>query len=106
MKPLHVIEIDSVAYCIRRDYYGRYQGYRMKPEGLEQSVGRMQGYCSVKEVWDMLFERTIQPDAHYVGATLDFTRFVAENGGMGDTPVGKALAERAKATLEKEGLAS
>ena len=106
MDPLHVVEVDGVAYAIRRDFYGRYQGYRIKPEGLEQSVGRMQGYVSVKEVWDMLFERTIQPDAHSVGAALDFARFVAENGTMGNTEIGAALAKHAKEVIEKEGLPS
>lgn len=106
MEPLHVVEVDGIAYAIRRDFYGRYQGYRIKPEGLEQSVGRIQGYASVKEVWDMLFERTIQPDAGRVSPSLDFARFVAENGSMGNTDIGKALAERAKKAIEQEGLAS
>lgn len=98
MKPLHIIEVDSARYCIRRDYYGRYQGYRMKPEGLEQSMGRMQGYVSVKEVWDMIFERTIQPDAYSVGAALDLVR---AQYNVSDDPV---EAGRAREALEKEGV--
>jgi hypothetical protein len=82
MPPLHVIEIDSRAYMIRRDFYGRYQVYRATPEGLEQSVGRIQGYRSVKECWDALFERTIQPDTHE-NPLIEFARFMASHGDEG-----------------------
>lgn len=97
-EPLHVVEIDGVAYSIRRDFYGRYQGYRIKPEGLEQSVGRIQGYVSIKEVWDMLFERSIQPDAQQVGAALDLVR-AQYNASSDPVEVG-----RAREALEKEGV--
>lgn len=98
MDPLHVVEVDGIAYAIRRDFYGRYQGYQVTTEGLERSVGRIQGYVSVKEVWDMLFERTIQPDAARVGAALDLVR-AQYTAGRDPVEIG-----RAREALEKEGV--
>lgn len=58
--PLHTITIDGVAFTIRRDFHGRIRPYAVKDGGLEQGVGRMQGYSSVKEAFDAIYVRELQ----------------------------------------------
>ena len=62
LAPIHVVEVNGELFHLRRDWNGRFNAYVVNPEGLERSVGRMQGYVSLKEAWDAIFERTIQPD--------------------------------------------
>lgn len=60
MKPLHVISIDGTTFHIRQNFHKRFQAHRVLADGLEQSVGRMQGYASLKECFDSLYVRSIQ----------------------------------------------
>jgi hypothetical protein len=60
LTPLHVVTINGSTFNLRRDRYGRFRFYAATPEGLESSVGRMQGYASQKEAWDSLYQRELQ----------------------------------------------
>jgi hypothetical protein len=58
--PLHTITIDGNTFTIRRDFHGRIHPYVVKQDGLEQGIGRMQGYNSVKEAFDAIYIRQLQ----------------------------------------------
>ena len=60
LTPLHVVAVNGNVFNLRQDYHGRYRFYQVKDGGLEQSVGRMQGYVSAKEAWDSLYLRELQ----------------------------------------------
>src|SRR5574343_1576390 len=77
LAPLHAVEVNGQRFHLRRDWYGRFNAYAVNPEGLERGVGRMQGYVSIKEAWDAIFERTIQPDTNE-NLLLTLARVVAE----------------------------
>jgi hypothetical protein len=58
--PVHTVTLDGVTFNIRKDFYGRYQVYEVKKDNLEQGIGRMRSYASVKEAWDALFVSRMQ----------------------------------------------
>jgi hypothetical protein len=58
--PLHTVVIDGTPFTIRKDFHGRIRPYAVKADGLEQGVGRMQGYSSVKEAFDAIYVRQLQ----------------------------------------------
>lgn len=60
LKPLHVVAVNGKTFNLRKSFIGRYQFHEVKAEGMEQSVGRMHGYVSVKEAWDSLYQRELQ----------------------------------------------
>lgn len=59
-KPLHVVSVNGKVFNLRQSFIGRYQFHLVNADGLEQSVGRMNGYVSVKEAWDSLYQRELQ----------------------------------------------
>lgn len=58
--PLHTITIDGAEFNIRIDINGRFRPSEVFQTGLEQGVGRMQGYSSLKEAFDAIYVRQIQ----------------------------------------------